>query len=425
MIVIILLLLLLLIFISGKRKRNISNPAIAFVFLWSIILLLDKLSFFGIDQVQDATIKVIEFGVFSFLCGCIIACGTRKIRFTFGSKTTSGSNFNYEFRYRILYILAWICILYFFFSGMRSLAAIAKGGSLNSIRVDVQANDSGSFVTNFLSNLVVLPTAYMLEAVAVVDFWFGKRNMKLFYLTVSIIALRVLSDAGRTPLMDFAIYMALSYAFIPKARKQKWAEKIKLYKWWILGIIVLTLATISRSSTSVWRQLYFYFGMSPILLQHWMSQVDTEALYTYGLTSLNGVFFPIIYLLKNLLRTTYPPLFKGAYDMIALTDSQWINILALGRGKTLANAYVSAFWFMYTDGRITGIVIGMMLYGFILYRAFYKASEASNIKRISLYFLLFQGLFFSFIRFPFAKSYYVLAIVYTFLVIKRTNYNDC
>lgn len=60
---------------------------------------------------------------------------------------------------------------------------------------------------------------------------------------------------------------------------------------------------------------------------------------------------------------------KAVYDLIRLTDSEWLTITAQ---STHANAYVSAFWFFYLDGRIVGIIIGFALYGiYLAYRFIY------------------------------------------------------
>ena len=103
--------------------------------------------------------------------------------------------------------------------------------------------------------------------------------------------------------------------------------------------------------------------------------------------------------------------------MIARTVSDWA--LIINEGKTTANAYVSLFWYFYTDAREYGIIIGSLVYGFIMRRVYAKSIINKNIKNVAIYFLLFQGLFFSFIRFPFSKAYYVLAILYMLFVIKK------
>ena len=409
-----LVLFILSIVLSKKRFRNYANPLILFVFLWMMIFYLDNLRLYDLKVVDDETISIITIGIISFVIGAFLASFLDKYRFSIKEET---ENFSYIFRYRTLYVLALICIVYFFGEGVRSLILILRGVSLDSIRIAVQGSNDSNFIKNIMSNFIIWPISYMLESVAVVDYFLGKKDKLLFSLNIVIIFLRVFADAGRTPLMDFALYMLLGMVYISDEKKVNIWDKVKKYKYLLLGGILLVIATISRSSTTVWRQLYFYFGMSPVLFDYWKGQVDMNSLMTYGYTSLNGIFFPIIYVIKNIFNLDYPSLFKASYDMIARTVSDWV--LIINQGRTTANAYVSLFWYFYTDAREYGIVVGSMVYGFIMRRVYAKSIINKNIKILSIYFLLFQGLFFSFIRFPFSKAYYVLAFLYMLFIIKK------
>lgn len=409
-----LIIFILSVVLSKKRFRNYANPLIFFVFLWMTIFYLDNLKLYDLRVVDNKTISLITMGVISFVIGAFLASFLDKYRF---SPKKENKNFRYVFRYRALYVLALLCIIYFLGEGVKSLILVLRGASLDYIRVAVQGNNDGSFIKSILSTFIIWPLSYMLESVAVVDYFLGKKDKLLFSLNVVIIFLRVFADAGRTPLMDFALYMLLGMVYISDEKKVNILDKIKKYKYLLLGGILLVIATVSRSSTTVWRQLYFYFGMSPVLFDYWKDQVDISSLVTYGYTSLNGIFFPIIYVIKNIFNLNYPPLFKASYDMIARTVSDWT--LIINEGKTTANAYVSLFWYFYTDAREYGIVIGSLVYGFVMRRVYAKSIINKNIKNVAIYFLLFQGLFFSFIRFPFSKAYYVLAILYMLFVIKK------
>ena len=404
------ILFIISLFIAKGRYRSYANPAIMFSFLWMIILFLDSKLFFGLREVSDKAEIIIVQGLVAFMIGSLVAALFDNYDFAITNESRIAKNVHYHFNYTFLYIASLICIVFFLKNGFISLISVLKGASLDAIRTAVQSSTDGNFVNNILTNFVAWPFSYMLEAVAVVDYFFGKKDKKLFRLTLIVIFLRVFGDAGRTPLMDFAIYMLLGIAYLTKKERKNILEQIKKFKYLILGILLLVIATISRSSTTVWRQLYFYFAMPPVLLDQWSEQVSFNGLITYGLTSFNGVLFPILYIVKNLLGLEYPLLFQQSYDVISSTVSNWLPIAS---GRTVANAYVSMFWYFYTDARMYGVIILSFIYGYCIRRYYNRSLLNRNIRNVSLYFLLYQGLFFSFIRFPFSKAYYVLAIIYT------------
>ncbi|MEZ7139783.1 oligosaccharide repeat unit polymerase, partial [Streptococcus pneumoniae] len=90
------------------------------------------------------------------------------------------------------------------------------------------------------------------------------------------------------------------------------------------------------------------------------------------------------------------------------TDAIWYNIAP---GLTKANAYVSLFWFFYADGRLLGVLIGSLLYGTFCGYIFCRYIQQQNKKNLAMLLFIYQGVFFSFIRFPFSKSNYAIAFV--------------
>lgn len=414
---ILILLLVFLFAVEKKGYRNIGNPAIIFTSLWLLVLFLDSKNLYGLRKIDENIANMIVLGTSFFVIGSLVAKIFDNKKFVvFSEKKLSTTIIENHLRYRLLYILLIICIIYFFIDGISSLIKLINGVSLDSIRASVQSETSSNFLDNILKNFVIWPSSYMLEAVAISDYLFGQKDKKLFLGTIFLVILRLLSDAGRTPIMDIAIYLFIGMLYLPIEFKKGILNKIKLYRYWVLGIVLLVVSTLSRTSSTVWRQLYFYFGMSPVLFLHWKQQVDIINLNTYGLAALNGVFFPIVYIIKNIFFLDYPVLFKKAYDVIADTNSNW---QVIAQGGIRANAYVSIFWYFYTDFRVYGIMIGSALYGFFTRRVYSRMVKNINVFSMSLYLLLYQGVFYSFIRFPFSKAYYFLAIIYIFLVVDR------
>ena len=136
--------------------------------------------------------------------------------------------------------------------------------------------------------------------------------------------------------------------------------------------------------------------------------VEESGYHGNGLISFNGIFYLFDYLRKNLFGLRYNKEIIEAYELIASTDSTWLRITSSG---TTANAYVSCFWFFYADARMLGVVVLSCLYGFIAGQLYYRSIKYRNPIYIVLYLLVIQSIFFSFIRFPFGKAYYFLAML--------------
>ena len=152
--------------------------------------------------------------------------------------------------------------------------------------------------------------------------------------------------------------------------------------------------------------------MPPVLLSWWTDYIDATEWMGNGLVSLNGVFYFVEYFIKNLVRGVYNEPIKAAYDLVALTDSTRVKIAP----PSSANAYVSCFFFFYADGRLYTVVAFSLVYGFVLSLMYNAISATRDMRKTTLYLFLYQGLFFSFIRFQFVKSYYIIAIMFIYFV---------
>lgn len=108
------------------------------------------------------------------------------------------------------------------------------------------------------------------------------------------------------------------------------------------------------------------------MFETWADRIDSAGVVGFGIGSLNGLFFAIFYLIKNILGVPFPCQFSDVYQMILLTDSEW-QIITDATNR--ANAYVSTFWYFYLDGREIGVVVLSILYGYIAEALFQQAKE--------------------------------------------------
>lgn len=188
-----------------------------------------------------------------------------------------------------------------------------------------------------------------------------------------------------------------------RARKNK-----KLFSLMcITGLVVLAALTYSRAGQAAIRTIYYDFAMPPIMFEKWIDVVKDYPL-GYGMASLNGFLYPVDYILRNSVHASLPDSFNSLYNLIQLTDTEWKWI---GDGVT-ANAYVSAFWFFYTDGRLFGVIFAAAVYGFICRNTYKNAILNHSVKSVSIFCLVIIGVFYTFGTFEFSQCSYALALLY-------------
>ena len=240
-------------------------------------------------------------------------------------------------------------------------------------------------------------------------------------MNLSIIVLRVITDGSRVLIAYFLLHLLVAMGLSgkkgnikSKVINKKYIKRIVIISsMLIIGIIALYKTTVSRSGENLYRYFYYYFSMQPTLFETWANIVDNFAVKGYGLASTNGLWFAIFYVAKNILGLrNYPDYWYSIYNLILSTDTQWQVIAG---DATIANAYVSLFWFLYLDGRMFGVIIGMIMYGGMTAYLFNMALKKRTPNAICLYSIILQGLCFSFIRLQFADIYYTIAVIFILL----------
>ncbi|EOH84878.1 O-antigen polymerase [Enterococcus casseliflavus] len=418
-------------FLSYFMKRTIINPGPMFFFSWAIILYLSTLQLYGLKLASETSYHIMGIGIYSFAAGHIAS-------FFFGGKykfvlqkESHTKMFTWEINYKLVYLLCALTIIYNIVGTIPSLIYLIQGGSLGSIRTAIQNSDtnftSDSIIMNFLKMFIARPFVNILPSIAICDFLIGKRNKKLLFLTTVILLMGLISTGGRNQIINLGISLVICFVIIGKQN----TEKINMKKFkkkygkffiatFLLVLFIVYIATKSRSGDAAVRQLYYYFAMQPVMLDNWVSVVDSSNLLGWGMASFNGIFFVIFWMLHNLLFFPYPDFFNNIFTMVLNTENIWVTI---GVAGVNANAYVTTFWHLYLDGRIFGVVLGMFIYGYYVTRVFSQAYFNTNLKKISLYCLMYFGTFLMFTRFPFSNIYFAVSwIMIAFFVFRKKYY---
>lgn len=424
-----------------KTEKFILNPLTVFYSIWFIIFFLTSMQLYTLNVASEETYFMMLIGCISFAVGyyCIRKFSKKKQllikcnRITIGVKISD----NYVIRYNWIFVIGIISILIYLNDATVTLRYLLNGNKLNVIRQ--MAQDSGSALNSqqsviiiAIKNLIILPFVMILQPIVAFDFWLEKRNKKLLILNIVLLALRVITDGGRSNLIYFIMHFIVGFLFINSNKKnQSKLSGIKSVRSIlnrkknrkifigviIVGIIFVFWATMSRSGENVLKFAYYYFTMEPYMFEVWAQRVDQSRITGYGLGATNGFTFAVLYILKNLrILSDYPTYWHSINTIIGETQSIWMIISEYG---SRANAYVSLFWYFYLDGRIVGIIVGMFVYGGIAASTFWTAVKNMSARTVCMFSFILQGIFMSFVRFQFANIYYAIAFILIFIFYKK------
>lgn len=252
----------------------------------------------------------------------------------------------------------------------------------------------------------------------------GKRDRKVLILTVIMTLGRIVIYGGRHPIIQLFTAMVVALTFSYSRYQNQFYEKVRsfgkkkgLLPTVMVGVLLFGYLTFTKT-TAVSKTLYLDFAMQPYMLQYWADSIGNQ--YAFGFASLFGFIHPIIYVLKNLFRvfSDMPDFFAIIYNNIQYTFNNWIPI-----GTTLrANAYTSSFWYLYYDGRVFGIILGMFVWGMISYIFFIKAKRRTSLLNVANYIMMSEAIIYTFTDMEFYKASYVLGFFYLNLLIYKKDH---
>lgn len=410
------------------------NPITVFYGEWSVIIFLAILNLFSLVTASDFIYGYILVGCIFFSVGfylikilksrCHILSFLNPVLDKFQLKISLNQKMEEDVHYilnsKITKILISFSLLFFIVDSLDAFVALLHGNSLDMIREQAQEGNQylHSDIMNAIRILIATPVSFAVMPLAAIQFFKEKKDIFVIVSAIAIALLRVISDGGRTPFIFLALCFILCYFYqvgdnksVKKERNDKTRDKKRTIQFafaMMLGVLFLGVVTLSRSGTETIRYTYYYFAMEPIMFEKWAANVDAAGLVGYGMASFNGFLFPLFYVLKNMFHINYPEFWRNIYDMIESVGTEWQVINTNG---LTANSYVSAFWNLYLDGRLIGIIIGMLLYGVFVAVVYMNVLYKQNDKKLSIFCLVMLGVFYSFQFIIFENIYYSLAFI--------------
>ena len=389
--------------VSQLNTKDLVNPIFLFSMYWFFILFMAFLGLKGFNVANDYTLLVYFSGILSFGIGGILL-DKRYIKIS-----NSGSDERKEtsLNTKMFYTICILVLGYSFIKFMRVLPFIQQGLSFGDIRSLYWSLGSG-ITTNaldyFIDNTINKGLQLVIFTVASAEIASKNKSRLLIFFLIAIALLTASISGGRLVFFDVLIIIFMSF-FIFKRKIQISSKTKKLITTVVVcSIICMVYLTNQRQgSEGFLLALYGNFTLNVPLMNHVILAVKESGDITYGLTFLKGFIEPVFAVLNALNIANIP-------ESISTLSKYIVPFFDIG-GNNVANAYTSAFFYFYLDGRIIGVIIGSTLYGIICMHFYNRMKKNFNPQDVALYLLVIDTIFRSMISFSFSVSSYVLALI--------------
>lgn len=394
--------------------------------MWLLFTILSYLAFYGVDRPSNETYGVIIVGLIAFNIGILIM-DNRYFVLKKNKRTKKvKKDFKITFNYKLLYFLYSIVLVFLAFQSLNVIDLLLSGYTMDTIRhLYVDNVNTSSLVVNF-RGYISTPIVYLSLPILAIDYFNGKRDKVLFLMTIGLVTLWVLSSGGgRSVLIWLILYFFLAQKIFRKKIRLKisFKSKITIIICVFFVLFYMIYMSIERKVNFDWfREFFIYFGAPIIHMEYRINYIDTyfSDFYSLGLSSLNGftqTFFFVLHFFRII--GTYPENFLMAKELSFDILEDGINI---GGEIANMNAFATLFYQFYLDGRILGIILGMLLFGLLVGHFYSRMMITFSNKYVLIYLLLAQKLVFSMVRFYFNQVNQTICFILAFFVFTYVYY---
>ena len=421
----IIILCLLAILYANNKYEHFYNPISSFCIVWVIIVAFATMQLFGLNETSQKAYNIVFWGILSFILGSSV--GLNK-KFVFGSigrnsKFVYDSGLWLEKTYILntrsvwFFAIVTLVVLLIQFSSVALL--YLQSFSMHDVRVIYAsvnyALESGNVVLSVLNSYVARPFEIAIMPLSAIALFQEKRkNWKLFAVGIIIIFLQIIVDAGRAGVVQWLFCVGFIYIF--SAQQQFYGKisqktKLQIILLGIMCFMILTYLSSLREIDDTTSSFYTYICGCMPYMDIRLDTVDSSGIMTYGASALFGISSILSWLLSII--GIYPDFLTTVTKMASVQEYYFIG------SKIEFNSFVTPFYHLYIDGRLLGVIIGMLLYGYFSGRSYTEMVRNTNSKTTYIYTIVLLGILFSMIRFPFVKTNYILALCYLPLFFKK------
>ena len=404
------------------KRKDIKDPAVLVMAVWTTILFFSNFQFWGISAPTDDAYILIMIGIAGLTAGFLVfPKKIIKVRISDSRKERPVNN-NYQLNVPFLVVIYSISLVFLLYQSLIVIRMLRSGASLAVIRsyfTDTEYNVlRTSNVMVSIQNYIVTPTVYIATAILPLEWLTGNKNRIFVISTVSVIMLWVLTSGGRSIIFWFILYAVYLFFFLGKKIFLSKRVKRGISVFLLLTLAVIVLTTISRKGTanSFAYQLYQYAVAPVSFMSHWLEivKVSYPEVRGYGVASFYGFLYFFIFALR-LMGVPYPRLFITVRNL-TYTFPQEVVVL----GKIRMNAFVTMFYVFFVDGGIPGVIFGCFMFALVTYELYKRACIYFDKKSILLYIMMLQRIVFSFVTFYFVMPVQAVGFIFSLFVYKKS-----
>jgi len=394
------------------------SPVAMFSFIWLAVISFYMLRIFPIYDITIRCKVIITLGILSFLIGARgggYTLGKKKLGFTSDFEVNASladSNMS-----RKVYFLSYICIALLFVEALQSIVLLSKGISFEDITVSKDYFIGGTLWT-FFQVYFSGPFSTALMPIGALNFVKTNGDKKIALLSMIVTILKVLHHGGRASIVHYVLYLVLFKAILGRKITIKQSTKIWMSLVTVVALIAFVIVSINRGVKEFGQSAYLYLcGCIPDFDLRIDNLLDNSCMY--GTASLYGYFSPIMFLYKGVFNS-YPHFFIELQNIVNVE-----NTIQIGPGVEYGyNAFVTPFYYFFTDAREFGVVVGGFIWGLVSQNAYRRIKNSFNDRNVIIYSLFFYQIVFSMVRFHFAIYQYALAFIYVSIIYKlSTSYH--
>lgn len=389
------LLLFILLMISIVTKRKVYHITFIFNLFWFLIVFFSNFQFYGLYKPSDTVYLIILLGNIFFFVGSFLFLPFRKKR----NKNSLKSIIKIDFIAKLLFVFALTIIIYKIILLLPTILTEGVGESRNAMQLNDSMNLQGIWI--ILQNYFAKPyiRAFLIVKTVIM---FKHEITKGEILRIGFICFVLfLSDGGRTTIIN--VFIMFTYLII---KYRNILSKINRKKLIIAAISTFSLVlifTVERGS-SILESIYMYYCGSMSYLSGNLNNPSLFNGYTYGFSSLQGLFSPVFGIL-NLFGIKDLSLLKSAN--LFLLSTQYTTYYV--SSSYSMNYFITCFGYFIKDFGYLGLAIFSTFTGVICTCV---DRQIDNIRWVSIKILFVQGVLFTMSKFMFCDYIFVMTLVY-------------